>query len=111
MVDAVKERRLFQALDNETFVKVDFHVGEGIPGELSRSRVVKIKEGLEVPMVSREDAILSKLLWIKQGSGKSSADVTAMLRRTEPVDVEYVERQAEALGVGEIWRELRGKTE
>ena len=34
---AVESKRLFQALDNETLIKVDFHVGESIPGELNRS--------------------------------------------------------------------------
>lgn len=109
MKDAVRRKGLFQALDNETFVKVDFHVGEGVPGELSRSCIVEIEQGFEVPIVSREDAILSKLLWIKKGSGRSRDDLAAMLRRKDPFDVEYVERQAAALDVGEIWQELKGK--
>ena len=109
MEDAVKRKGLFQVLDKETFIKVDFHVGEAVPGELSRSCMVEIDEGFELPMVSREDAILSKLLWIKKGSSRSREDLTAMLRRQDPMNLEYIEHQAKSLSVAEIWQEFLEK--
>jgi hypothetical protein len=45
------------------------HVGEDIAGELDRSRVARLFPGLDVRIVSKEDAILSKLLWAHSGSG------------------------------------------
>ena len=36
-LDAIKRNGLFQALDEASMVKIDFHVGEKIPGELGRS--------------------------------------------------------------------------
>ena len=38
------------------------------------------------PLVSKEDAILSKLLWIQKGSHKSRHDVIEMLKRDEDLD-------------------------
>lgn len=71
---AVRAQKMFQALHEETMIKIDFHVGEGIPGELERSTVKELLPGVHAPLVSKEDAILSKLLWIKQGSAKSEQD-------------------------------------
>ena len=59
---------LFQAIDQQSMIKIDFHVGGSIPGELDRSTQREIAPGLIAPLVSKEDAIVSKLLWIKQGS-------------------------------------------
>lgn len=91
----------------ELLIKVDFHIGEAIPGELTRSRVIEVAPGLQVRMVSKEDAILSKLLWIKKGSHKSRNDVTMMLRAPPPVDVVYIEKQADALNVADLWQEIK----
>ena len=58
-------------------------------------------------MVSPDDAILSKLHWIKLGSGRSRKDVVAMLRVQETLDNDYLEATAEQLGVRSILDELR----
>jgi len=104
--DAVKNRRMFQALHEETMIKVDFHVGEAVPGELKRSSIEEILSGLVVPLVSKEDAILSKLLWIKKGSHKSRQDVKMMLLRPEKIDINYLNEQANVLDVSDILREV-----
>ena len=83
---AVRGRAMFQALHRELVIKIDFHVGESLPGELRRSRRIALFPGVEVPMVSKEDALLSKLLWIKQGSSKSRDDVIGMLMDPTPFD-------------------------
>ena len=71
--DAIRRNSIFQALEEETGMKIDFHVGEKIPGELQRTRCQEVAPGLTIPLVEKGDAILSKLLWIKLGSGKSEA--------------------------------------
>ena len=43
----------------------------------------EILPGLTVPLVGKEDAIVSKLLWIQQGSHKARHDVKMMLSRDE----------------------------
>ena len=44
--DAVGREGIFQALHEETLVKIDFHVGEAILGELDRSQDEEILTGL-----------------------------------------------------------------
>lgn len=107
IAQAIRQRKLFQALDEETMIKVDFHIGESIPGELKRSIPTEIAPGLVVPLVSREDAILSKLLWVKAGSEKSRRDVQMILLRNETIDEDYLVSMTEKLNVSELLRELR----
>jgi hypothetical protein len=87
-------------------VKVDFHVGEKIPGELNRTSLREISPGLTAPLVSKEDAILSKLLWIQQGSGKSRHDVIEMLKRDEDLDRACLRERAATIGLGELLAEF-----
>jgi hypothetical protein len=104
---AIGRQDMFQALDLETFIKIDFHVGEAVPGELGRSVIRELFPGLSAPLVSREDAIISKLLWIKKGSVKSRRDVIMMLRRGEPLDREALERRARELDVIDLLFEIQ----
>jgi hypothetical protein len=106
IMDAIAGRGLFQAIDEVSMVKVDFHVGEKIPGELERTIFQEISPGLTAPLVSKEDAILSKLLWIQQGSGKSRHDVIEMLKREEDLDRDCLRERAAALGLGELLAEF-----
>lgn len=98
---------MFQALHLELVVKADFHVGEAVPGELSRSRTVEIFDGLEVRIVSKEDAILSKLLWARRGSAKSRNDVLGMLLDPQPVDERLLDDLAPELDCAALLREIR----
>lgn len=105
--EAVSRRDMFQALDEETLIKVDIHVGAAIPHELERSRIEEVFPGLSLPLVAKEDAILSKLIWVSQGSHKSRQDAKMMLLRAGDLDLRYLEAQAVALGVGPLLRELQ----
>ena len=102
---------MFQALHRDLLIKADFHVGESVPGELGRSRKVEIFEGLEVRLVSKEDAILSKLLWTLQGSAKSRDDVIGMLLDPGAIDDRLLRDLADELGCGELLREIRSELE
>jgi hypothetical protein len=107
--DAVRRKSLFQALHEETMIKVDFHVGEAIVGELDRSKEEEILTGIVIPLVSKEDAIISKLIWIKKGSHKSRQDIKMMLKRGGEIDLQYLEMQALRLGVDHILNELKAE--
>ena len=106
VLDAIRARTLFQAIDEESLVKIDFHVGEKIPGELGRSTHREIFPGVSAPLVSQEDAILSKLLWIRMGSGKARQDVKVMLRRDEELDRAVLEERAAMLGLDKLLTEV-----
>jgi hypothetical protein len=68
--------------------------------------------GLDVFIASPEDTILSKLEWAKQsGSERQIEDVAGILRvKREKLDIAYLDRWAEVLGVGEPWRRVRAET-
>ncbi len=103
---AVRRKSLFQVLHEETMIKIDFHIGEAIEGELERSRNEEILTGITVPLVSNEDAILSKLIWIKKGSAKSQQDVQMMLKRNSNIDMDYLRKQAAKLDLEAILNSL-----
>jgi hypothetical protein len=96
---SIRDRTLFQAVDRATMVKVDFHVGEKIPGELDRTKACEYAPGLIVPLVSQEDAILSKLIWMKMGSHKAKADARVMWKRSEDLDVAQIRLMALQMGL------------
>jgi hypothetical protein len=109
-LDAIKRNGLFQAIDQHSWIKIDFHVGGKIPGELERSSPREILPGLTVPLVGKEDAIVSKLLWIQQGSHKARHDVKAMLSRDEDLDRECLRGRAAALGLDDILAAIERET-
>jgi hypothetical protein len=98
-MDAFRRQSLFQALDQDRVLKIDLHVGEKIPGELDRSTRRELLPGLVAALVAKEDPILSKLLWIRQGSEKSKRDAIQMLKGADDVDWSYLCRQSVRLGL------------
>jgi hypothetical protein len=109
-LDAIKRNEKFQAIDQQSMIKIDFHVGEKIPGELERGTVREILPGMVGRLVCKEDAILSKLLWLQQGSGKARQDVKAMLMRDEDLDRECLRERAATLGLHDILMEIERET-
>ena len=108
-MDAIKSRALFQAIDEVTLVKIDFHVGEKIPGELGRTQRREVVPGVVAPLVSKEDAILSKLLWMQLGSHKARHDLKMMLKRPEELDRTVLQERAAMLGLHELLAEIEGE--
>jgi hypothetical protein len=108
-IDAIQRQSLFQAIDELSMVKIDFHVGEKIAGELERATQVEVVPGITAPLVSKEDAILSKLLWIQQGSGKSRHDVIEMLKRDEDLDRNCLRERAATLGLNVLLAEFESE--
>ena len=111
VVRAVEAGGMFQTLHRELLIKADFHVGESVPGELDRSRTVELFEGLDARIVSKEDAILSKLLWVKNGSVKSRGDVLGMLLDPMPTDERLLGALADELDCAALLREIRAEVE
>jgi hypothetical protein len=106
LMTAVSQHDMFQALDRDTFIKIDFHVGEEIPDELSRSIRAEIIQGLEINIPSIEDAIASKLHWIKLGSHKSREDVIGMLQSGHPINQSLLESLCESLDLKNLLFEM-----
>jgi hypothetical protein len=83
---AVANGGMFQMLDLAESLKVDLYAREMIPGELDRSVEAEVFAGLHLPIASRADAALSKLVWISKGSHKSRRDLRQILRRASVSD-------------------------
>src|SRR5690606_39771077 len=111
MRNEIARQGIFQALDDESMIKVDFHVGEKIPHAFERSREVELLPSLRIPLISKEEAILSKLVWIQKGSMRSREDIISILKRKGEIDFAYLADQAQELHVNELWEELLTNTQ
>ena len=103
---AVEERSMFQLFDMAEALKVDVYPREMIPGELSRSAMLEVFEGMLVPVVSRPDAAASKLAWASKGSHKSRRDLRQMVRRMPPAERAELDRLAGVLCLGDLLVEI-----
>ena len=80
MYQAVAQHGMLQLLDNVEVLNLDIYARELIAGELDRSCLVEVFNGVELPVVSRSDAAAAKLVWISKGSHKSRRDLRQIYR-------------------------------
>lgn len=97
---------LFQLLDTQESLKLDVYPRELIPGELERSVSVEIFEGLFLPVVSRQDAALSKLIWISKGSARSRRDLRSIFRLSSDADRREILKFATHFGLASLLDEV-----
>jgi len=83
---AVDSRGMFQLFDNTEALKLDIYPRELVAGELDRSEQVEVFEGVFIPVASRVDAAVSKLVWISKGSHKSRRDLRQLVRTATDSD-------------------------
>ncbi|MCG8451090.1 MAG: nucleotidyl transferase AbiEii/AbiGii toxin family protein [Pirellulales bacterium] len=106
---AVAQHGMFQLLDGVESLKLDIYPRELIPGELERSEQVEIFEGESLPIVSRADAALSKLLWISQGSHKSRRDFRQIYRTASAAQQQLINAQASQFKLQTLLEEVLGE--
>lgn len=82
--EGVRTGELFQLLDKSESLKLDIYPRELIPGELQRSQMLELFEGVFLPVVSRTDAAMSKLIWIDKGSQRSRRDFRSIFSSCDP---------------------------
>jgi hypothetical protein len=101
--EAVVAERLFNLMHLESGIKVDFIVRKSTEYrrvEFDRRRWVDLA-GVHTWIVSREDLILSKLIWaLDSGSELQLRDVRALLWQN--VDRNYLQQWAPRLGVAHL---------
>jgi hypothetical protein len=97
---AVRSQRMFNLMHLESAIKVDFIVRKDTQYrqlEFERRKAVELA-GVRTWITSREDLILSKLVWSRDtGSELQMRDVRALLKDT--VDWPYLQHWAPALDV------------
>jgi hypothetical protein len=104
---AVRSQRMFNLMHLHTSIKVDLIIrkdSEYRHIEFSRRRPVEL-QGIRTWIVSREDLILSKLVWAKESESElQRRDVRALLDET--VDSDYLNHWAARLDVARTLAEI-----
>lgn len=104
---AVRSQRMFNLMHLESAIKVDFIVRKDSPyrhAEFARRKAVDMA-GVSTWIASREDLILSKLVWaLDSGSELQKRDVRALIDDT--VDWAYLKQWAPMLGVAALLSEI-----
>lgn len=108
---AVADRGMFQLFDLAESLKIDLYAREMIPGELRRSVMADVFSDLALPIASRSDAVLSKLIWVSKGSHKSRRDLRQLLRRAPEAERAIVDRSADTLGLAALLREVLAESD
>jgi hypothetical protein len=105
--DAVREKKMFNVLNNQTILKIDCVVLRESEYELNafaRREKVDYSGDFNVWIISKEDLILSKLIWAKNTkSERQMLDVASIIRND--YDKDYIEKWSRKLGVEELLRE------
>lgn len=107
---AAAQRAMANAIHDQTLLKIDFIVMKDDPyhrGEFAR-RVSRVLGPVAADVVTAEDLILAKLLWLAQsGSAVQRLDVEHLVRDVGDLDWEYLNRWAGSLGVAGLLAETR----
>jgi len=116
ILDAIRERGMFNLIDTSTADKVDFWMLTGIPFDRSRfaRKCLENVMGVRMAISSPEDTILAKLRWAKL-SGGSEKQFTDALRvyevQFERLDMDYLHHWAKKLGVEAMLQDLEKQAE
>ncbi len=103
---AVADRSMFQLFDMAEALKIDIYPREMIPGELSRSVLLEVFEGMPIPVVSRPDAAASKLAWAAKGSQKSRRDLRQLVRRMPSAERAELDHLSDVLRLRSLLGEI-----
>jgi hypothetical protein len=110
-LEAVQQRRMFNALHLATGFKVDLVIRKDRPFSVEelRRRQPGDLAGRRVDFASAEDTILSKLEWAKLGgSSRHYDDALGVARlQRQRLDWDYLERWANEVGVAELLERVR----
>ena len=108
-MQAARDGGQFNVIHPASGNKIDFMIAREDPWgkiQMSRRRCVRVLPDLDGYTAAREDIILSKMAYYREGgSEKHMRDITGILRVSgEQVDQAYVAQWAEKLGLTEIWQ-------
>jgi hypothetical protein len=112
--DALRRRGQFNAIETRNACKIDLIVRRDRPfseEEFNRRVKVDFSFAKAVPIVTPEDAVLSKLEWARRSgdSEKQLGDATGVLALNPSIDRHYIERWAADLGVTDLWKRVSGR--
>lgn len=109
IIEAVRERGMFNIIHQASIVKVDFIVrkeSEYRKVEFSRRREISF-EGLNMAITAPEDLIISKLYWARDSRSEIQLqDVKNLLETVSNLDKIYLEEWIRRLGLEDIYKEV-----
>lgn len=112
ITEAIKQQKTFNIIHNETLIKVDFIIrkeAEYRRLEFKRRYPIKI-EGTPMFIATAEDLVISKLFWAKESHSELQlGDVRNILKSVKDIDLKYIEKWVEKLGLENIYREVAGE--
>ena len=106
VADAISRRRMFNLIHNDAVIKVDCVVLKTDAyrqEEFARRRQINLGD-FETWIVSREDLVLSKLVWARDSKSEMLRDVGDLL--SADCDMDYLRSRAKTLKVDELLEEL-----
>jgi hypothetical protein len=108
---AIKTRGMFNLIDAEQGIKVDFWMLTEEPFDLSRfaRKRREVLLGHEIWISAPEDTILAKLNWAKLagGSEKQFTDAMRVYELQYPkLDQHYIQTWVERLDITDLWKKL-----
>jgi len=111
--DALRCRGQFNVIDMSTGWKADLILKKRRPFsdvEFERRERATVL-GVPLWVASAEDTVVSKLEWAREsgGSERQLRDVAGILElKGRDLDIPYVERWCDELGLGDLWSRVRG---
>jgi len=110
LVRAAERRSMTNAIHDETLLKIDFIVrkDDAYHREEFARRVERLLGDVSVDLVTAEDLVLAKLLWLQQGASPvQRLDLTHLVRDVADLDWSYIDRWAADLGIDRLLAEIR----
>jgi len=114
--DAVSRKSCFNLIHLPTSFKIDIFVSRGRPFDVeamqrARLHLLGDERGVEVPIATAEDSIISKLEWYRLSNKTSERqwdDVSRLIRLLgDQADFAYLENAAASVGVSDLLTRLR----
>jgi len=110
--EAYARRGEFNAVHRTLVFKVDFWFSTGDAfdtSRLARAQRLEVAPGVTAQVATPEDAVISKLLWLRQGASERSAeDIRGILRaHAGRLDFHYLDSMVRQLRLEQVWGPLR----
>lgn len=99
ITEEVKRRGMFNIIDHRSGYKVDFVIRKNDEYrlvEFSR-KILSNKFGFDAYVVTAEDLIISKLIWIQPYQSKQQTEDIENILSTDPIDREYIQKWVQKL--------------
>ena len=103
---AIAKHKMFQLLYIAESLKLDIYPRELVEGELERSGIIELFDGVFYPIASRNDTAIAKLLWVEQGSHKSRRDLRHLFLTASREEQAQITQLAMELGKQSLLQEV-----